>query len=366
MFRLRGMTPAMLARAYRVSRRPMPSPTHVFLCIADHFEPDWRNASPAKQRERVDRWVHQYGPATEGLCDSRGRPPQHTFFYPVETYREELVEQLATLVRSGHGDIEVHLHHDDDHPESLRGLLQSSVELMHSRHGLFTKDAEGRLRYGFVHGNWALDNSRPDGRWCGVNNELTILRETGCYADFTMPAAPDAAQTKTINSIYYAVDDPHRPKSHDVGWAASREEPAPADALLMIQGPLLIRTGKPGYRVKLENGNIAGSQLPAANRIEDWLRAEVSVQGHEQWLFIKLHTHGAQDKNADVLLGPAMRQFHEQLRSLARQREFEFFYVTAREMAQLVVQAERGAEVPQFDELAWSPPVSNQRSDEIH
>ena len=82
-------------------------------------------------------------------------------------------------------------------------------ELFAHRHGLLACDRRtGRPAYGFIHGNWALDNSRPDGRWCGVNNELDVLRETGCYADFTFPSAPSPTQPRKINSIYYAVDDP--------------------------------------------------------------------------------------------------------------------------------------------------------------
>jgi hypothetical protein len=293
----------------------------------------------------------------DGLCDSRDRPPQHTFFCPIEAYREEFVDKLAQLVRSGYGDIEVHLHHNDDDPESLREQLLTSVNLLHTRHGLLSSDATGQFRYGFIHGNWALDNSHPDGRWCGVNNELTILRETGCYADFTMPAAPDPAQTRTINSIYYAIDDPRRPKSHDYGVSASLDRRPPADGLLMIQGPLLISHSKFRQKPKLENGNIAGSQPPTSNRIDDWLRAGVAVKGHERWLFIKLHTHGAQERNADVLLGAAMRQFHQALREHAVRRKFEYFYVTAREMAQLVIQAEQGLVTPDFDNLVWQSPT---------
>ena len=45
-----------------------------------------------------------------------------------------------------------------------------------------------------------------------VNNELEILRDTGCYADFTMPSAPHPTQTWKINSIYSASDRPGR------GW----------------------------------------------------------------------------------------------------------------------------------------------------
>ena len=46
-------------------------------------------------------------------------------------------------------------------------------------------------------------------------------RETGCYADFTLPAAPSPAQTRIVNTIYWAKDDPTRPKSHDTGTAVT-------------------------------------------------------------------------------------------------------------------------------------------------
>jgi hypothetical protein len=274
-------------------------------------------------------------------------------FFPMECYRAELLDHLAQLVRSGHGDIEVHLHHDGDSADRLREFLLKSVDNLHTRHGLLSADSSGHLRYGFIHGNWALDNSRPDGRWCGVNNELTILRETGCYADFTMPAAPDTAQTRTINSIYYAVDDPERPKSHDTGIPAAVGIKPAEGGLLMIQGPLLITQSRPWKRPRLENGNLTGAQPPSAQRLRDWLRARVTVRGQNKWSFVKLHTHGAQERNVAVLLGPAMGRFHQALHNMAADRGFQFFYVTAREMAQLVVQAEKGLAVPDFDRLNW-------------
>ena len=76
---------------------------------------------------------------------------------------------------------------------ALREKLQRYLETLHDRHGLLEKDATGRISWGFIHGNWALDNCRSDGRMCGVNNELDVLRETGCYADFTLPSAPSGA-----------------------------------------------------------------------------------------------------------------------------------------------------------------------------
>jgi hypothetical protein len=51
---------------------------------------------------------------------------------------------------------------------------------LHQRHGLLRKDpVTGQVLYAFIHGNWALCNSRPDGRWCGVKEEIKILLETG-------------------------------------------------------------------------------------------------------------------------------------------------------------------------------------------
>ncbi len=349
---VRGMKPATFVRALLAGCRSVPRFTHLFLCIADHFEPEWGSAPCALQQKRVGLWVDRYAPSVDRLVDSRGRPPQHTFFYPIDAYDPLLVDAIATLKQSGFGDVEIHLHHDNDNSDHLTEQLLEATDCLHNRHGLLSKDALGKIRYGFIHGNWALDNSHPDGRWCGVNNELTVLRETGCYADFTMPAAPHAAQTTTINSIYYAIDDPHQPKSHDRGIPAQVGTAPPAAGLLMLQGPLVVTNPLAG-RMTVENGNLSGSQPPSEKRLLHWARARVRVQGHPDWLFVKLHTHGAQENNSAVLLGALMRRFHDSLRQLSLRQEFQYFYVTAREMAQLVRQAEQGYSSPHFDALDW-------------
>lgn len=344
---IKGMTPGTLARVWRMGRRTIPADIrHVFVCVADHFEPEWQTDSESRKRDRVNRWRDGYADSVAGIVDSSGRPPQHTFFYPMECYNFELVEGLAEVARDGYGDVEVHLHHDNDSGENLREFLLSTKECLHREHGLLSRDAMGVIRYGFIHGNWALDNSHPDGRWCGVNDELTILRETGCYADFTMPAAPHAAQTLMVNAVYDAVDDPDRPKSHDWGVPVRANMAAPPESLLMIQGPLLLVQSRHWSKPKIENGNLSGSQPPSHDRVNEWLRAGVSVKGREDWVFIKLHTHGAQESNAKVLLGDSMRSMHEGLRRSSMKRGFKYHYVTAREMAELVQQARQGQEEP--------------------
>jgi hypothetical protein len=353
-------------RDWRCLRAGHDGPVHVLLCIADHFEPQNGNVAAAVARERVKVWAESYPRLFERFGDSDGQPPRHTFFYPAEQYDSYEMEGLEGLCRRGFGEVEVHLHHHNDTAERLTETLRGYKELLSKRHGLLARHRKtGELKYGFVHGNWALDNSRPDGKYCGVNNELDVLRRTGCYADFTMPSAPSATQTSKINSIYYAVDDPARPKSHDTGVDLGKG-PAPADSLMLIQGPLLLnwRRRKFGLLPRLENGCLQGNQPPTGARLDLWLRAQVQVPARADWFFVKLHTHGAPEQNQKVLLGPAMVEFHEELARRAKENaNFHFHYVTAREMYNLAKAAEAGwrgnvSEARDF-ELVWNGSIAS-------
>jgi hypothetical protein len=338
----------------RIFRRPvatLPPGSHVFLAICDHFEPEWGRASPQTQTERVDRWCRGLPKMVDGIADSTGRPPQHSFFYPAEELNSPWCnDHLAGLAKICNaqelGSVEVHLHHRDDTEANLRHTLTSFLSCLKD-HNLL-RLVEGRASYGFVHGNWALDNSRPDGDWCGVNNELSILLETGCYADFTMPAAPDACQTRTVNTIYYAIDDPQKPKSHDRGIPAQSGIRPPADGLLMIQGPLCTDWNRRKMRLLpgLENGDLHAGLPPTIRRLRAWLAAGVHVLGRPDWIFIKLHTHGAPEHNAAMLLGDQMRSFHVELKQWISACDCSLHYLNAYEMAHIVHQAEAGISEP--------------------
>lgn len=351
--RRRGMDRWIGSYARQAARRALSgggtghqTETHLLLCIADHFEPHNGGVDPGRAQARLQNWLRQYPRLFGDLRDSDGRPPRHTFFYPLEQYDPAELDALADLCRQGFGEVEVHLHHDNDTAASLRRQLLDYKERLARRHGLLSRRrSTGEVVYAFVHGNWALDNSRPDGCWCGVNNELDVLRETGCYVDMTLPSAPSPTQTRKINSIYYAIDDPHRPKSHDTGMDVGTG-PAPAGGLMLIQGPLLPdwRRRKWGLLPRIENACIQANQPPTAERIDVWLRAGVRVPARPDWFFVKLHTHGGPESNQRVLLGPDMVRFHESLTERARRRDgrFHFHYVTAREMYNLARAAEAG------------------------
>ncbi|HWL09331.1 MAG TPA: hypothetical protein VNQ76_13065 [Planctomicrobium sp.] len=322
----------------------------VFISVCDHWEPRCYGASDELARSRVHRWRDEYPRLFERYSDINGQAPIHTFFFPEDEYRPEYLDDIRSLVDAELVDVDVHLHHDNDTADQLREKLEVFRETLYHQHGLLRRDpVTGEIVYGFIHGNWALCNSRPDGHLCGVDAELTVLQETGCYADFTLPSAPSATQTKTINSIYYAQDRPGQRKSHDTGIRARVGQPAPNDHLLMIQGALLPdwKVRRFGIFPRTENSDLHDGRAPTLRRLKLWMQAGVHVAGQPNWRFIKLHTHGCKNGNIDMILGPQMQQFHQELGTLHQQHpNFRYHYVSAWEMAQLVHQAEEGRAQP--------------------
>lgn len=345
MLRARNMQIWIGSYLRRKPPRVTDRPVHVMFCFVDHFEPGWRGAGIETQRSRVDRWCRDYRALASRHRDADGRPPQHSFFYPEEEYAPEHLDKLAELCADGYGEIEVHLHHDNDTEANFRKTMAGFCEVLHVRHGALSRDPEsGELRFGFIHGNWCLDNSRPDGRWCGINNELVLLRELGCYADFTLPSAPSDTQTTTINSIYYATDDPDRPKSHDTG-APMRVGGTPQGDLLLVQGPLSLNWSDRRFGIvpRIENADVRGGQPPTRQRVDAWVRTGVHVLGRPDWVFVKIHTHGTQEADMDTLLGPPTDAMHAYLEAAYNDgRRFVLHYVSAREAYNIAKAAEAG------------------------
>ena len=324
---------------------PARGPVHVMFCFVDHFEPQWRRPDIAVELQRVDRWCRDYRALASRHRDADGRMPQHSFFYPEEEYRREHLDKLAALCAEGYGEIEVHLHHDNDTEANFREIVTRFNQVLAEEHGALPRDPEsGELRFAFIHGNWSLDNSRADCRLCGLNNELILLRELGCYADFTLPSAPSDTQTSTINSIYYATDDPARPKSHDRGDRV-RVGGQPVGDLMIIQGPLGLnwRSRRFGLIPRIENADIRASVPPTPDRVDAWVRTGIHVAGRPEWVFVKVHTHGTQEHDMDTLLGAPVEAMHAHLESRYNDgRNHVLHYVTAREMYNIIKAAEAG------------------------
>ena len=317
---------------------PATGPMRVWLAIADHYEPFVGRADEKTATERVALWSREWPSITERYHDSAGRHPSYTFFYPQEEYRPHLIDALAQMTRSGIGDVEIHIHHDGEGERDFVDRMSGFRDTLFHKHGLL-REHEGKIRFGFIHGNWALDNSLPGGRWCGLNNEITLLEELGCYADFTMPCGNSPAQARTVNEIYWAVDDPAKPKSYDRG---KRLQPGDlAKDLLMIPGPLGIRWAE-RFLPRIEKGEIAGYDLPSRYRVRRWLACAPRVG---QDIFIKLFTHGTQERNSSALLSRGLDALFQAVQAECGLRRWPFFYVSCWEMY-LAIDAIRRREDP--------------------
>lgn len=321
--------------------------THVMLCVCDHFEP-FHDADKKEAMARTALWKREWPKLISEFRDADGIRPRHTFFYPIEQYDSDILNELAEICRLSEGETEIHLHHKDDTADGLRAKLEKG-KADFAKHGFLCRDEAGNIRYAFVHGNWALDNSHPERKNCGVDNELDILCETGCYADFTMPSAPHPTQTRIINSVYYATEDGHA-KSHDRGEhcrvpSVEGREPHSGSRLLLVQGPLGLNweCRKLGVLPRIENSDLTGVNPPRADRMRLWTRLGIHVQGRSDWLFIKLHTHGAIPQNSGMFLGEPMKAFHRHLMENYRDTtRFQLHYVTARELVNILHAAEDG------------------------
>jgi len=322
------LTPYLKDRLRRVVRPA--KPRRAWVVVADHYEPVGRSRSAGEALRKVAAWNERWPRIAEDAPrDAAGHRPQYTFFYPQEEYRYELLEAIAGIKRLGIGDVEVHLHHDNEQRESFIGKVTEYCHRLTDDHGLLRRQ-DGRTVFGFIHGNWALDNSRPDGRWCGLNGEIALLRDLGCYADFTMPSAPSATQGRVINQIYWCTNNPeNQPRSYDHGIEATVGGGRMGD-LLMITGPLGLRFGD-RLMPRLETGEIAGYDLPTPARVRRWFDLAPTVGNN---LFLKLFTHGAADRNLDPLLGGALGNLFLWIAEEAKRREIEIHWATAWQMYQ--------------------------------
>lgn len=339
----------------RITRRMRPGKLHVLIALADHFEPsivpdNGRARAPhSEQERRVERWCSEYPSAIGSWRDHDGRPLVHTYFYPAEQYEFGLVDRLAEHCHEGWGEIEIHLHHGTDAPASAaetREVLQTFRDALVNDHGCLSfVEGSHQPRYAFVHGNFALANA-TGGYGCGVDDEMQILADTGCYADFTMPAATfHPAQIAKVNSMYESglslrVRAPHRKGRHLAVGHAPKIFP------LNIQGPLMFDFDRRARnRIgRIDNAALTGANPPNMRRFLRWKKACICVRNRPDWLFIKLHTHSMDPTQREAVIGPPMQRFLTGLVQEADDRKEAIHFVTTREMVNIILAACDGRE----------------------
>ena len=309
-------------------------PTHVFVLIADHFEPPNKNVA----RE----WAGRYTAMAARHRDSSGRPPQHTWFYRGEQISDTVLQVLARMTGAGLGEVELHHHHAFQTEATLRAALTKAIDRF-QQFG-FLRTVDGRTQFAFVHGNSGLDNSNG-AEFCGVDTEIRLLRELGAFADFTFPSLYLPSQPSSANSIY-AVRDDNRPKSYDSRLPLSALRDGSAD-MMLFEGPLIVA---PSLNLRhlffdVEDGDIHAAEHASPRRADRWIRADLHVAERPDWIFVKLFAHGASTpEDVESVVGA---DYDNTLSYVERRyndgRRYVLHYVTAREAYNLARAAAEGA-----------------------
>ena len=332
-------------------RRKPKDNIHIMFAFVDHFEPGNQNATPEQQIERIDAWVKRYPELASKHQDSDGVFPQHTFFFPPHYDTQDHLQRIVKLCSAGFGEVEMHLHHDrhgtwPDDEVSLEKKILDCIEA-YSRYGVFCLP-DGRKAYGFIHGDWALSNSLKNGEHCGVNDEVSILVKTNCYADFTFPISNEA-QPRMANTIFYGQSNSLYPKGYNKSAIPAKSGVKGSKGLLFIQGiiGLCWRSRMHLFKLSIEQSNISSDDFPSPARINYWVNKSIHVKGKPSWIFIKVHCHGAGaiERDREILLGKSFDDMCVYLESKYNDgKRYFLHYVSARELYNIVKAAEDGKE----------------------
>lgn len=307
---------------------------HLLFLTADHFEPE--------SREQVKDWVDAYEQIASKHADSYGRKPQHTWFYWGKDHAE--LAELKKACDKGLGEVEIHLHHKRDTAQSMTREIEQRLRLFQNA-GL--RPCGKTARYAFIHGYWSLDNACGE-NYCGVNDELRVLKDTGCFADFTFPGSKRSQPAK-YNSIYYATDNTDKPKSYDTGVDVMVGGKETGD-LMIFQGPGrrsgYSRLGAMPFAQKLLErlfvySDISHTAIPTETRIRAWINQGIHVKGRPEWVFVKVHMHGARRRDYDCFFGKIADNMYSYLEKNYNDGiNWKLHYMTAREAYNIVKAAE--------------------------
>jgi hypothetical protein len=335
--------PLWRARQLIFADGPRDTFTHIVFVIADHFEPEVGKEA----FRRVERWCKLARSTGNSVRDHDGTPYRHTYFFPAEQYDAAAIEMLCELQSEGFGEVEVHLHHGVERPdnaENTRYLLETFRDcLAYKHHCLSRENPHSSPRYAFVHGNVALANS-AGGRNCGVDSEMQVLAETGCYADFTLPSAPDQSQVPKINAIYQCGNplDQARPHRSGPDLKVGDKPILP----IIVNGPLVFDWTRRVHGLpvpRIDDGALANNYPLKMDRFRRWQSAHIGVQGRPEWIFIKLHCHAFFEYDQKAMMGDELKRFMQEIleRGEATGR-FKIHFASAREVFNMIVAALEG------------------------
>ena len=308
-------------------------PIDILFLFVDHFELNGK-------KDRLEAWTDRYPKMAKQHTDSDGRHPCHSFFYALDLMHEEELIAMQPVIENGFGEFELHWHHDHETEASFIQKLDSAMALFH-KYGYMRPYKENQdACFSFIHGNWSLSNSRGDD-FCGLDNEVDILKAKGCYGDFTYPALFSEAQPPVINNIYYC-KQLDQPACYFNGRDARVNQEQADNEFMIFQGPMTINwlDWRHKWHPTIEDGDI--NEYPTHDnpkRIDAWIRQGIHVKGRPEWQFVKVFCHGAQDHKS-VVSDTTDRMFSYLETRYNDGKKYRLHYVSAREAYNIVKAAE--------------------------
>jgi hypothetical protein len=132
---------------------------------------------------------------------------------------------------------------------------------------------------------------------------------------------------------------------------------SPASDLHLISGPLVFHAAK--GRLRLDDGQITGINVPRPDRLDAWVLAHVHVLGRPEWTFVKVYSHGCTDRNRLPFLTRELDRLWTDLEQRYNDgTRWRLHYVTAREAYNVVRAAEDGlsGDPGQYRDYEVAPP----------
>ena len=331
-------------------------PTDIIVSFVDHWEPNVASGAGP-----VLEWAQRYAAFANRHRDWDGRPLRHSWFQANTNQSDTpeamraLTEPILRLCYDGYGEIGIHIHHGEQGTQEenyARFVSQTRafIEALH-RYGIaVTAEERPRTAFGFVHGMWALDNSRdlgglgtgiPNPQHCGVNRELQALRELGCFADFTFPAW--GPMNPIIRDAFFYAQDDDSTGSYRRDGNTRLMSVGGAD-----WGDLLIMSGPSDPWPAVD---AAGRLAPES--FDEWAAKGVGVGGQNDWVFVKIHCHGYQQslisqpdslrEGVAALWGDTAERFWSYVESTYNDGVlYRLHYVSAREAYNIAKAGEAG------------------------
>ena len=242
--------------------------------------------------------------------------------------------------------------------EMLRTFITKSIEL-YKLYNIPTND------WGFVHGRWALNAS--DVRTCNITNEINILYNNGCVADFTMPAGR-ALCNPPISGIY-AIKPINQARCYDTGKIIHKGSRLLDNGVPFIMcypstnyfyislDNLILKAGttsKTYYHSVVADDNEKAPEDPRVI-IQEWILCSCVL---DRSIIIKTHAHSMrpsfwQDDDGNLINNSPIFNYKQRermylLQEMCNENGVDFMYITARDLIDFVRWIDKGEEAKNY------------------